>query len=97
MKQSSKFWYKNAHRKSIGQDFTPSKSDDGVISGRDMCVLFYVDEIVIMGINLEETDTAKQTLSLVLEIKDFGIFRDFLCIFGCWKHEGYLAGAGCVH
>lgn len=80
LKQSPRIW--NEKWKSVMTDlrFQQLLSDECVYVRNKTWLLTYVDDIIIVSPNIEQSDTVKQQLSEALDVKDLGELRYFLGI-----------------
>jgi len=83
-KQASRQWNLESTRFLLSKGFLQSKSDYSLFSkhhnGKQVFLLVYVDDLLIIGDDVDGIAAIKQALHLAYSIKDLGLARYFLCI-----------------
>ena len=77
LKQSPRMWYQNFYTYMLGLGFTRSKEDHCVyfklIGDHLIYLVFYVDDMLLIGKNKEIIQDVKTDLSSKFDMKDIGV------------------------
>lgn len=72
LKKSPKYWYELFHETVTKFGYTRSENDCCLYVKENTYLLLYVDDLLILGSNLEEVVLTKQFLPTKFKMKDLG-------------------------
>jgi hypothetical protein len=74
LKQSGREWYIEACHGLKGVGFKPCYSDPGVFLSEDRTIIIglYVDDMIVLGTDLQQVESTIQMISKIWKIKDLG-------------------------
>ena len=82
LKQASRQWYAKFSRFLLNTNFKQSAIDHSMFIKRDgtsfLCLLVYVDDIIVVGNCSQNIDSFKQTIDGKFKLKDLGDLKYFL-------------------
>lgn len=94
LKQASREWFSKLLQELVFQGYEQSKNDYSLFikhNGSLMTIVaVYVDDIIVTGDDLQETESLKAHLDKVFSIKDLGILHYFLGLEVGYVQEGIL-------
>ena len=77
-KQASGLWFEKWESVVCSLGLKKLSGDQCFYRRSDIWVLLYVDDVLLMGLSLDDINAVKTNLSKTLDIKDLGELRDFL-------------------
>lgn len=72
LKKSPRYWYEHFNRTIVEYGFKRSENDSCLFIKKDLYLLVYVDDLLIMGNDLQEIVSVKKFLSERFKMKDMG-------------------------
>ena len=78
LKQAPRLWNDKWKRVMDAMGFKPLLSDECVFAKRDVWLLLYVNDIIVIEPSTKSIDVVKQSLHDSLDVKDLGDLHEFL-------------------